>query len=71
MYFAIQGNWGTHYDALPPNYTGPMDFWGRYFQIGLVPQLVFWVAYTVVFGSLCGAIAVAISRRGKSAAPAV
>ncbi len=70
MYFAIRGNWGTHYDALPPNYTGPMDFWGKYFQIGLVPQLVLWVAYTVVFGSLCGGIAAAVKGRGKLATPA-
>jgi len=70
MFFAIRGNWGTHYDALPPNYTGPMDFWGKYFMIGLVPQLIFWVAYTVVLGSLCGGIAAAIKGRGKSAVPA-
>jgi len=70
MYFAMRGDWGTHYDALPPNYTGPMDFWGKYFQIGLVPQLVFWVAYTVVLGSLCGGIAAAVSGRSKSAVPA-
>ncbi len=68
MFFAIRGSWGTHYDALPPNYTGPADFWGKYFMIGLLPQLVFWVAYTVVLGSLCGAIAAAIARRGKAAA---
>jgi len=70
MYFAIRGDWGTHYDALPPNYTGPMDFWGKYFQIGLVPQLVLWVAYTVVLGSLCGTIAAVIRGRGKSVAAA-
>jgi hypothetical protein len=70
MFFAIRGSWGTHYDALPPNYTGPMDFWGRYFMIGLVPQLIFWVAYTVVFGSLCGGITAAIKGRGQSAVAA-
>jgi hypothetical protein len=70
MFFAIRGNWGTHYDAMPPNYTGPMEFWGKYFMIGLVPQLIFWVAYTVVLGSLAGGIAAAIKGRGKSAVPA-
>jgi hypothetical protein len=70
MFFAMRGNWGTHYDALPPNYTGPMDFWGKYFLIGLVPQLIFWVAYTVVLGSLAGGIAAAIKGRGKSVVPA-
>ena len=70
MFFAMRGSWGTHYDALPPNYTGPMDFWGKYFLIGLVPQLVFWVAYTVVLGSLVGGIAAAIKGRGRSAVAA-
>jgi hypothetical protein len=67
MFFAIRGNWGTHYDALPPNYTGPMNFWGKYFMIGLLPQLVFWVAYTVILGSLAGGITAAIARGGKAA----
>lgn len=70
MFFAIRGSWGTHYDALPPQYNGPADFWGKYFLLGLVPQLVFWVAYTVVLGSLCGGITAAIKGRGKSAVPA-
>ena len=42
----------------------------KYFLLGLVPQLVFWVAYTVVLGSLCGSIAAAIKGRGKAAVPA-
>jgi hypothetical protein len=70
MFFAIRGNWGTHYDAMPPNYTGPADFWGKYFFIGLLPQLIVWVVYTVVLGSLFGGIAAAIKGRGKSAVPA-
>lgn len=67
MYFAIQGNWGTHYDAVPPNYTGPADLWGKYAFIGLLPQLVVWPVFTVVIGSLFGSVAAAIARRGKPA----
>ncbi len=67
MFFAIQGNWGTHYDVLPPGYKGPMDFWGKYMFIAFVPQMVFWVAYTVLMGALIGTIALAIARRGKPA----
>jgi hypothetical protein len=70
MYFAIQGNWGTHYDALPPEYKGPMDFWGKYLAIGLVPQLIFWVAFTILVGALIGSIVVATRGRGKAAATA-
>lgn len=65
MFFAIRGNWGTHYDALPPGYTGPMDLWGKYFVIGLIPQLVLWIVFTLFLGSLFGQIAVALVRRGK------
>jgi hypothetical protein len=65
MFFAISGNWGTHYDALPPEYHGSMSFWPKYFHIGILPQFVFWVAYTVIIGELFGSIAAALSRRGK------
>ncbi len=67
MFFAIQGNWGTHYDALPPNYNGPMELLPKYLFIGVIPQLVFWVAYTVVLGALVGTIVAAVARRGKPA----
>jgi hypothetical protein len=69
MFFAIRGNWGTHYDGLPPNFP-EMGFWLKYFQIGLLPQLVFWVAFTVIVGSLFGTVAIAIAGRGKVAAHA-
>lgn len=65
-FFAIQGNWGTHYDVLPPGYV-ETSFWTRYAQTTLVPQLIFWVAFTVVVGTLFGSIATAIrSRQGVS-----
>ncbi len=67
MFFALRGNWGTHYDALPPGYNGPTDLWGKYFQIGVMPQLVFWVVYTVLLASLVGGIVAAVARRGKAA----
>jgi len=70
MFFAIRGNWGTHYDVLPPDYTGPTSFWGEYLAIGLLPQLVFWVAFTITTGSLFGSVASAVAHRGKAAAHA-
>ena len=70
MFFAMRGNWGTHYDVLPPEYTGPTSFWGEYFAIALVPQLVFWVAFTITTGSLFGSVASAVAHRGKAAAHA-
>jgi hypothetical protein len=69
MFFAIRGNWGTHYDAPPPNLPA-MAFWPKYVLIGLLPQLIFWIALTVTIGALFGIIAVAIFRRQGQAAQA-
>jgi hypothetical protein len=69
MYFAIRGSWGTHYDALPPGFSD-MSFWPKYVQIGLIPQLIFWVAFTMIVGTLFGSITTAIFSRRKIVAPA-
>jgi hypothetical protein len=68
-FFAIRGNWGTHYDALPPGYP-EASFWTRYIQTALVPQLIFWIAFTVVVGTLFGSIATAIRSRQSVGVPA-
>lgn len=65
MFFAIRANWGTHYDAPPPGFP-EMGFWPKYIMIGLVPQLVGWIAFTVIFGSLLGIIVAAIAYRKAS-----
>ena len=70
MFFALQGHWGTHYDAPPPGFPPELSFGMTYFSIGLMPQLVFWVAFTMVIGSLFGSIAAAIAHRGKVATQA-
>lgn len=67
MFYAIRGNWGTHYDALPPGYGGPTDFLGKYVSIALIPQFIFWIAYTMIIGALIGGIVLAIAGRGKVA----
>ena len=69
MYFALSGHWGTHYDAVSPNLP-PMNFGRMYFTIGLLPQLVGWVVFTMVTGSLFGSIAAAFSHKGKVATQA-
>jgi len=68
-FFAIRGNWGTHYDALPPGFP-ETSFWTRYIQTVLVPQLIFWIAFTVVVGTLFGSIATAIRSRQNVGVPA-
>lgn len=67
MYFALSGNWETHYSALPPNYNGPVELWPKYVYIGLFPQLIIWPAFTTIVGSLFGGIVMAIIRRDKAA----
>jgi hypothetical protein len=62
MFFAFRGNWGTHYDALPPDMPPGYGLWGKYFLLGFFPQLIFWVAYTVVSGMLAGSITAAVFR---------
>jgi hypothetical protein len=72
MLFAIFGEWGTHYDVLPPDPTpqlvaaGPLQRW---LWIGLVPQATIWIAHTVLVGSLLGALAVGLAKP-RPAAPA-
>jgi hypothetical protein len=67
MIFAFRGNWGTHYDALPPGYSGPMELWPKWIFLGLIPQMFLWVPFTMVAGSLCGAVAGLVARRAKPA----
>lgn len=65
IYLALSGNWGTHYDALPRGYAGSTTLGAEYLYAGILPQLIFWIGYTVIVGSLLGAIAVALPRRKK------
>ena len=73
MFLAMRGNggqgWGTHYDAPPPNLP-PMPFAEKFFYTAVLPQMTWWIAWTVVLGSLLGVIVAAIARRGKQEAPA-
>lgn len=62
MFFAMRGQWGTHYDAVMP----PLDqlpFGTKFLYMAVAPQLVMWVVYTMTLGALCGGIYVAIARR--------
>jgi hypothetical protein len=70
MFFAFRGNWGTHYDALPPGYSGPTDLMSKFFGLGVMPQLVFWVIYTIIVGSLLGVIVTLAAHRRAAPPPA-
>jgi hypothetical protein len=65
MFFAMLGSWGTHYDAVPEGFPeAGLAF--KYFWLGLLPQLIFWVGFTVLVGSLFGSIAFALRARPKA-----
>jgi hypothetical protein len=57
MFFAIMGNWGTHYDVPPSPDFPEMGWVAKWFWIGLIPQLTVWIWTTAALGSIFGAIA--------------
>ena len=59
MFFAMRGNWGTHYDAVPPD-VPVFGLMAKYLWLGFVPQLVLWVAFTILAGMLFGTIVAGI-----------
>src|SRR5262249_23349724 len=65
MFFAIRGNWGTHYDGPPPGFPENYGWFTKFILIGAIPQLIAWIAFTVIIGSLFGGVALALARRGK------
>jgi len=62
---AMSHNWATHYNASPP-FLPEMSFWPKFFVTVAFPQLVGWVGYTVVSGSMTGAFASGLLRRRPS-----
>lgn len=62
MFFAIMGDWGTHYDSPAPQFP-PSSAWVEWFLTGLLPQMTIWIYMTVVGGMLVGVIAAALTRK--------
>src|SRR5262245_52384290 len=66
MFFAMKGDWHTHYDVVPPDMPPEMSqFWTKYIWLAFLPQIFGWTGFTVWAGSLFGSIATAISKRGE------
>jgi hypothetical protein len=66
MFVALRGRWGTHYDyggQIPPELFGFAYIW-----FALVPQLVFWVGFTILLGMLAGALTAALYRYRETSA---
>jgi hypothetical protein len=62
MFFALHGHWGTHYDYGNMPQVRQMRFSTAFVALALVPQLVFWVGFTVVAGILAGTLTAAVVR---------
>ncbi|MFB3923743.1 MAG: hypothetical protein ACE145_18620 [Terriglobia bacterium] len=61
MFFAYAGEWGTHYDAVPGD-APALGLIAKYLWLGFFPQLVLWVAFTILTGMIAGTIAAGIAR---------
>jgi hypothetical protein len=64
MLVAMAAEWGTHYELGPPGLP-EMGLLPKWILIGLLPQLVFWVGFTVVVGCLFGALALLLPRASR------
>ena len=69
MALAMQGGWGTHYDAIPDGFP-EMGWPAAFLWLGFFPQLVFWVSFTIVIGAFFGTPVAVIFQRRKAVAEA-
>ena len=60
-FFALRGAWGTHYDAIPPEFAS-FGFAAQFLYLAVMPQLTFWVAFTVILCGLFGIVAGAVAK---------
>ena len=67
MFLAMAGNWGTHYDYVGMPEPFRMPFAPRFLWLAFFPQLVFWLGFTIVVGSLAGSVSGALAARRVSA----
>jgi len=67
MLLAMRGGWGTHYDYVGIGAALAMHLWPRFLWLALFPQLVFWVGFTVVLGSLAGGLALVLDSAVRHA----
>jgi hypothetical protein len=62
MALAIWKGWGTHYDVPPPGFPA-MPPLKRWLWTALLPQATIWVAWTMVTGTIAGALGWGAARR--------
>jgi hypothetical protein len=62
MFFAFWRDWRTHYDAIPPDLPHGLGLLTKYLWLGFLPQLILWVAFTILVGMLFGSLAAGVAR---------
>ncbi len=62
MCVATAERWESHYSALVVP-ESQMGWFSQYLLFGFFPQLIWWVGFTIVVGSLCGSIATGLASR--------
>lgn len=56
MAIAIWNNWNTHYSAFPPGDFPYTTFAGKFWHGAVLPQLIFWITFTLAVGGLFGIV---------------
>jgi hypothetical protein len=73
MYLAMAGNgragWGTHYDAVPPEFVSA-GLAKKFIDLAVLPQMTLWIGWTAAVGSLLGTVAAVVAGKGKHSTPA-
>ncbi len=70
MAIAMHARWGTHYDVVPPAFSNA-SFAQRFIYFAVLPQMMSWIGFTVIVGSLFGEIAASIFGRKQVAQTAL
>jgi hypothetical protein len=69
MFIAMRAGWTTHYSAIDPRLASA-PFWKQFVEEALLPQMLLWIGYTVVVGSIFGTVVAAVFARKPAAQPA-
>ena len=67
MFIAMRAGWATHYSLVDPR-LAQAPFWKQFVDEALLPQMLLWVGFTVVVGSIFGTVVTAVARRGRPVA---
>src|SRR5690606_31087414 len=62
-WLAVRGEWNTHHAKLPAEFVLPAD--ADIMSVLITPQMTFWPMLTVIFGTLCAAVAARVFGKGK------